>query len=161
MVVRVVVAVLLATALLGYALPAVEQARDSRADALAQGELRSFDDAVTRFVATNEPAPPGVADAGLVVEVHVPRGTTLAVGVGPRDESLAWTRPGRRGWVGSVRTAVAFAESLRLREAGRHRLELALVRTGDGPTVQVRTLKRDAGRRAARVRTRIGPRLSV
>lgn len=161
MVVRVVVAVLLATALLGYALPAVEQARDSRADALARDELRTLGDAATRFAAENDPAPPGVADTRLVVEVRVPRGTTLGVGVGPHDGSLAWTRSGRPGWVGRVETDVAFAGSFRLREAGSHRVEFTLVRAEEGLAVRVRTLKNEAEGRTARVRTRVDGRLPV
>ena len=143
MVVRVLVSVLLAAALLGYALPAVEEAHTSRADILAREELGTLGDVTEQFVTANDAASPGVAGASRVVEVRVPRGTTLAVGVGPRDESLAWTRSGRAGWVGRVETDVAFDGSLRLREAGTHRLALALVRADGGLAVRVRTVKRN------------------
>lgn len=137
MVVRVVVAVLLAAALLGYALPAVDRAHVSRADALARDELEDLGDATERFATGNAPPPPGVAGASRVVDVRVPRGTTLAVGVGPRGASLAWTRPGRAGWVGRIGTSVAFDGPLRLRAAGTHRIEFTVVRADAGPQVSV------------------------
>ena len=88
MVIRVVVTVLLAAALVGAVLPAVDTARDDHAAALARDELVDFRASSAEFIAENDPPPPGVAGPSLLVTVRVPDGVTLRVGVGPRGESL-------------------------------------------------------------------------
>ena len=134
MVIRVVVTVLLAAALVGVALPAAETARDDHAVALARDELVDFRASAAQFVAGNDPPPPGVAGPSLLVTVRVPDGVTLRVGVGPRSESLTWRREGRAG---RVETDLPFESSLTLREQGRHRLRLTLVADG-AVTLRVR-----------------------
>lgn len=150
MVIRVVLAGCLTLALLGYALPAVEDARDDRADALARAELTALRDSATRFAAENEPAPEGVAGATRILSIRVPRATDLAVGVGPRGESLAWKRDGR---VRRVETDIPFAGTVWLREPGRHRLRLVLELMAGEVVVTVRRFKSGNGTTSAHVRT--------
>ncbi|MFC7177197.1 DUF7311 family protein [Halosegnis marinus] len=157
MVVRVVLAVLLAAALVGYALPAVEDARAGRADGLARDELTDLRERVARFAERNDPAPPGTAGASLVVVVRVPRETDLGMGVGPRGESLAWERDGRN----RVETDLSFDGPLWLREPGRHRLRLSLVARDGEDLLLVRRFKSGNGTTTPSVRTPLDRRLPV
>lgn len=155
--IRVLLAVVLAAALVGYALPAVEQARASRADTLARDELTDFRATAVQFAATNDPVPAGTAGATLLVTVRVPRDTALGIGVGPHDESLAWDRAGRT----RVETDIRFDGTLWLRESGRHRLRLSLVERGRDRVVRVRRFKPERATTTARVRTPLERRLPV
>lgn len=156
--IRLLLAVVLMVALVGYALPAVEDARAARADALAREELTTFREETTRFAARNDATAADLPGPTLLVTVRVPRGTSLRLGVGPRGESLEWDRGGRRG---RVETDLRFDEPLRIDDAGRHRLRVSLVRTGDGPAVRVRRFKPEKGTTPARVRTPFDRRLPV
>jgi hypothetical protein len=157
-VIRLLLAVGVTAALLGYALPAVEDARADRADALAREELTTLRDETARFAARNDATAPGVPGPARLVTVRVPRGTSLRVGVGPRGESLGWVREGRRG---RVESDLRFDRLLHLVEPGRHRLRVSLVRRDGGTVVRVRRFKPDKGTTPARVRTPFDRRLPV
>jgi hypothetical protein len=135
MVIRVVVTVLLAAALVGAVLPTVDTAREDHAAALARDELVDLRASSAEFIAENDPPPPGVAGPSLLVTVRVPDGVTLRVGIGPRGESLAWQQESRTG---RVEMDIPFASPLTLREQGRHRLRLTLVRADGVATLRVR-----------------------
>lgn len=69
---RVVVAVALATALLGAALPVVETARVDHAAGRVDAEIRDLAGAATRLAERNDPAPPGIEGARRPVTLHAP-----------------------------------------------------------------------------------------
>jgi hypothetical protein len=144
MVIRVVVTVLLAAALVGAVLPVVDTARDDHAVALARDELVDLRASSAKFIVENDPPPPGVAGPSLLVTVRVPDGVTLRVGVGPRGESLAWQRESRTG---RVETDIPFASSLTLREQGQHRLRLTLAGESGDATLRVRRAQGSARQR--------------
>ncbi len=84
---RAVLAVVLAVALLGAAFPAVETARVERSATLAEGELAAFETAARDLVGTEDPAPDPRRAARRTVTVDVPttsfttaRVTFVAVG---------------------------------------------------------------------------------
>lgn len=158
MVVRLVLAVGVTTALLGYALPAVERAQADRADALAREELTALREELRQFAARNDATAHGVPGPTALVTVHVPRGTSLRVGIGPRGESLGWVRDGR---LVHVETDHRFDRSLRLDAAGRHRLRVSLVRNDGNTTVHVRRFKPEDEATPTRVRTPFDRRLPV
>jgi hypothetical protein len=140
-IVRLVVAVLLTAALLGVGLPAAETARSERAATLAQDELTDFRDATGRFRRHNDATRPGQPGAVRLHTFRVPAGTTIRLGVGPRNESLRW----KHGTgAGRVETDLSFDGSLRLTE-GRHCVRLRLVRADSAVRIRLRRFKSDAG----------------
>ncbi|PSP76085.1 hypothetical protein BRC81_13880 [Halobacteriales archaeon QS_1_68_20] len=72
---RVVLAVLLAVALLGVTVPAVEDARVERSATIAEGELAAFETAVQDLVATEDPAPDAERAARRTLTLDVPTRT--------------------------------------------------------------------------------------
>lgn len=156
--IRLLLAVGVTAALVGYALPAVEEARADRADALARDELTTLREETARFAARTDATAPGVPGPTRLVTVRVPRGTSLRVGVGPRSQSLGWVREGRQF---RVETDLRFDRTLRLDDAGRHRLRVSLVRDADGTVVRVRRFKPGNETTPGRVRTPFDPELPV
>ena len=141
MIVRLVVAALLTAALLGVGLPAAETAHAERAATLAQDELVEFRETTARFRTHNDATGPKQPGAVRLHTLRVPAGTTVQLGVGPRNESLRWEHETRRG---RVETDLPFDGSLRL-TAGAHRLRLRLVRADHGVRIRLRRFKSDAG----------------
>ncbi|MFB6191856.1 MAG: hypothetical protein ABEI11_00875 [Haloarculaceae archaeon] len=145
--VRVVLAVALAAALVAVALPAVEEARESRRAALAQEAAADLRASIRGLVAREDPVHPGGRGARRIVSLRVPAGdAAVRVGVrtGPSD-AVGWRTSGRRGRlpVGvDVRVGgISTPDGLTLREPGAHRLVLAF-RTRDGREfVRVRRFK--------------------
>lgn len=146
--VRVVLAVALAAALVAVALPAVDEARESRRASLAReaaGDLRA---SIRALVARDDPVLPGGRGARRVVAVRVPAGTA-AIRIGVRkgqSDAIGW-RAGDRGGRLPVGVDVRVAgrsttdAELALRASGRHRLVLALRAIGGRRFVRVRRFK--------------------
>jgi len=146
--VRVVLAIALAAALVAVALPAVEEARESRQSALAREAAADLRASIRALVARDDPVPPGGRGARRVVTVRVPAGDA-AVRVGGRDgpsDAVGW-RAGERGGRLPVGVDLRIAgrassvAALVLRDPGRHRLVLALRERGGRRVVRVRRFK--------------------
>lgn len=94
---RVVLAVVLSVALLGVAMPVVEDARAERTSSLAEGELARLAERATGLAATEEPGPGG--DPRRIVDLSLPESGIaaapidfLAVGGVPVERSEPGTR---------------------------------------------------------------------
>lgn len=70
--IRVVIAVVLTSALFGIALPSAEQADRERNAALATAELEAISDAAARLAAENDPVSPDRGPAATTITVDVP-----------------------------------------------------------------------------------------
>lgn len=146
--IRLVLAVLLSTAIVATALPAIERGQRQRADTLATDELTDFRDAVDRFAVANDPAPSGTRGASQVLTVRVPDGVTFYVG----GDGLTW----RRGaYDRRIYSEPALAGNVTLEGPGRYRLQLSLVDDG-GATVVVRRFKSESAASRSRVWTSLG-----
>lgn len=131
--IRVVVTVLLAVAIVAAAMPAVEHAGEDRSDAAVRVAIDDIDDAATDL-ARSEEAVPGTAGARRSVTVRLP---AAAVGSAPvdrlelsgTDRRYTYQVAGRdaRTVRGTVPVYTLDGEPLVLREPGRHDLVLALV----------------------------------
>lgn len=150
---RTVLSVLLATALLSTALPAVEDARATRSDARVQADVAALDAALVELTST-EDAVEGGATARRVVTVSLPSASLtsapvdyVAVGGSPSTnrssragETLVAYRvdgePERVVRV-DVPTRTPGDGPLVLRGAGDRRLSLSLVAGHRGPAVAV------------------------
>lgn len=145
---RAVLAVALAVALLASARPAIDAVRVAHAEDLVEGALERLDTAAARLRAHND-AVPGPGGARAHVRLHLPRGVWATAGL----ERLA-VRPAPRGagavarWRvagGTLRTRRLPALSLpgdatgvTVREGGRSRLQLALTRLGARRVIRLR-----------------------
>jgi hypothetical protein len=158
---RVVVAVALAVALLGVAMPAVDSARVDHADARVATALDRLAATAERLRARNDPSPPGTAGARRMITLHLPgpswasaRLETLSVpattaGRGPSGRgTVTWRVEG-----GGRRTRVLSAPvvgpdgGLTVRGGGSRQLVVELVREGGRAVVRIRRpeFKSDAG----------------
>jgi hypothetical protein len=149
---RVVVAVTLAAALLGVSMPVVETARVDHADARVEAELDRLTAAATRLAERNDLAPPGVPGARRTVSVRFPRGTmgssALARLSVPGPEAQAWNWTGTRlryriagaspDTYESGVVLVGTPDGTTIRRGGRHRLVLELSRVRGHRAVVVR-----------------------
>lgn len=144
-VVRVVLAVLLSTAILATALPAADTARSQRAATLAAAETGTIATAADRLARENDAVAAPGSGASTLVEVRVPPRATVRLRAG----RLAWTVGGRTH---TVRPDVRLVGTVRL-DAGRHRLRLSLTRRDGEPTVSVRRFKSEPVATASRVRS--------
>ncbi|WP_299233699.1 DUF7311 family protein [Natronomonas sp.] len=89
--IRVVVAVVLSSALLGAALPSAERADRERNAALATAELEAIADRAARLAAENDPVAPGRTPAAITVSIDVPQPTFADGGrVRIRRDELRW-----------------------------------------------------------------------
>ena len=154
--IRVVVAVALATALLGASLPAAERVERDRNAALATNELQELATAADRLVATNDPVAASGTPAESMVVVAPPTPTLTDGGrVEVADDRLAWLPE-----TGDERT-VGAAATLRVDEplvlAELTRLRLRLVGTDDGPVVRVERARVEGGSRGQTPRARTAP----
>lgn len=134
--IRVVLAVALASALLGAALPTVERAERDRNAALAAGELERLADRAERLAADNDPVEAGNDPAAVTVAVAPPRprftdGGRLVV----RDDRLAWWP--ERGRNETVETSVPIRVEAPIRLTSRTRLRLSFVRVGGEGVVRI------------------------
>lgn len=154
---RVVVAVALATALLGASMPAVESARTDHAHGRVDIELEALAATAARLQDRNDPVPPDVQGASRTVVVHLPDGAWTSGDIA----YLVVPGPTSKYPPGTVRYRVAGGRErtrstgvplvgppggLRM-AGGRHRLVLEYTRRADEPVVLVRhpDFKSDAG----------------
>lgn len=153
--IRVVLAVLLATAILGAAHHAAERGGRARADALLRDEATAVAGAADRLAARND------AGAARTLTVRVPERrwgrppATISVG-----DDVGWQIGNRTGAVETGVRLDAAAGRLRL-GAGRHRLRLTLVERGRGLVVRVRRFMAEHGTTGPHVRTRTRASVSV
>lgn len=158
---RVVLAVALATAVLAVSLPAIDTASTDRTDATIRAEVDALETAVRDLQRNDGAVPQGTNGARRVVAVRLPaRGWTsarleyLAIGgqiggcqVDRNGTTVTWrVEGGRTGTRRLAGVAVEHAGDagddgpLVLREPGTHRLALALVKRAGNRTVLVRRL---------------------
>lgn len=156
--IRVVLAVLLATALVGVSLPALEVGDRTSAATRTHAVATDLATTLTRFAAHNDPIPAGERGARRVVTVRLPPGVRLHVG-----QSLRWEAGDRRGQARLAPAVETSTEEPMTLRGGTHRLRLRYVRRASGPVVTVRRFKSEAGTTPARVpeRRRCGRRLCV
>jgi hypothetical protein len=167
-VIRVVLAVLLAAALLGAATPAIEDARVAATDRALGADLSRVGTAAETLAARHDAVRPGVGPARRTVRLVVPGRSwgraraTVTVGTEPSGGRLEWqvgNRPSRTRRIdvelGVWRDGEVVAGELRL-GPGDHRLVLSLVRIDGRPAVAVRGFKSDTGRNSPRVRVGAG-----
>ena len=137
--IRAVLAVALAVALVGASLPAVEDARADRTDRRLAAATDRIERAATSLADGDDGTPPDVAGARRTVAVEFPRRSLTAApaeflrieesGSGS-NATVAYALPGRP----TERRTIAGVEirtpdgPIVLREAGVHRLALTLVR---------------------------------
>lgn len=152
--IRVVLAVVLTTALLGASLPAIDDARRDHTDAAIRAELRTVERAATSLLETDDPTDDG---ARRVVTVRLPTRSwtdarTEEVTIGPATDG----RGGRFSWTvaGGTRQVRRLAEvplrtpdgdPVSLTGTGRKRLVLSLDGSSAEPVVTVRRFTRDHG----------------
>lgn len=150
---RLVLAVVLAGALLAATVPALEDGRATATDRRMRGELTSLRNVAHELARTNDPVAPGRRGARRVVELTLPKGVAVApveyVELGGDDGStLAYALAGgprreiRFDGI-AVRATGTASGPLVLREGGSYRLALELVRVDGGPAVVVRVLDAD------------------
>lgn len=135
---RVVLAVAMAAALLAASLPAVETARVHYGDEQTVGELEALEAAATTLAERNDPPPPGVAGPRRTVTLSLPEGTWSAAGLerlridpDTRSESytpVRWRVDGGTGQTRQLRGNLTTVESkpLAIDDGGRQRLVLEL-----------------------------------
>lgn len=123
--IRVLLAVVLAVALLGASLPTAERVERDRNAELAANELEAVDDEAERLAAENDPVAAGERPATTAVEVTPPNPSVTDGGrVVVTADRLAWTPR-----VGPNRTVewsvtVRVDQPIRLKEEMRLRLSL-------------------------------------
>lgn len=151
MIYRAVLAVLLASALLGATLPALDDARRERASMTVAEQAETLERTARRLARTDDPT----ADAGArrIVTLSLPASdrTTAAVdrlSVGPASGDaggrIRWHVRGgstHEAMLSGPRLGTTDGEPLALDGPGRHRLVLALDGRPDSPVVTVRRLK--------------------
>jgi hypothetical protein len=151
-VIRVVLAVVFAAALLSAGLEAAEHGTRRHDETLADDRLESLASTVERFAATNDPVPPGHEGATIVARIRVPESVVVALGVAteqPARGRVAWypegdSRDYHQRWVDVPLRTPDGRGPLVLR-AGRHRLRLSLVRVDGRAVVDVRRFRNENG----------------
>lgn len=134
--IRVVLAAVLATALLGATLPVAERAERDRNAALATGELQRLADRASRLAADNDPVARGRTPAAATLVVASPRPRVTDRGrLLVADDRLEWqlvTGPPR-----PIQSPVPIRVVAPIRVADRTHLRLSLVRADGAPVVRV------------------------
>lgn len=152
--IRVVLAVVLATALFGVSLPAIDDARKDHSETVVRTELQRVERAATNLLETDDPTEDG---ARRVVEVHLPTRSwtdagieAITIGESRRGSGgrLTWTVEGGTRTVRPVpevpfRTATD--RDVTIDASGRHRLVLSLDGNRTDPVVTVREFTSDEG----------------
>ena len=135
--IRVVLAVALAAAILGLAMPSAEAADRERNAALALEELERLRDAAERLAAENDPVAPGLDPAAATVALDPPEPALTDPGrIRIADDSLRWESP--TGHDGAVDAAVPIRIDAPAVLTERTRVRLTLVRTGGDAVVRLR-----------------------
>ena len=152
--IRVLLAVLLAAALVGVSLSAVQAADRTRAATRTHAAASGLADELDRVATDDDPVPAGELGSVRVTTVRLPAGGRLLVGTGaPRRSggTFQWRAGGRSGRLHlSVPLAIPDGGSLEL-HGGTHQLRIGYVACPDGPRVTVRRFKTDAGTTPTRV----------
>lgn len=154
--IRPVLAVALASALVATSLPIVGEGRLDRADEAARTEIATLERRATALVRSDDPVRGGPG-ARRVVAVHVPARSFATAGVeylsiesgeGDAAPTVRWAVRGahpRERRLGDLRLRTAEGDPLTIRRPGRHRLVLGLVWSRTEPVVTVRRFKSDDG----------------
>lgn len=159
---RAVVTVMLAVAVLAASLPLVTAVRVERADAAVNRELTAVSATVADLLARDDAVSgPG---ARRVVTIRLPERSMgsagvvrVVLGAGPREDLLAWRiRGGDRRHLRAPGPVTHRGHPLELRRAGRHRLVFGLVPDGAGRTVTVRRFKAETATSESHARIRGG-----
>jgi hypothetical protein len=141
-VIRVVLTVLLAVALVAVAVPAIDEGRESRTATRLDGVTDRLDRAVRSLRAHEDPTRPGVGAARRIVSLRIPSESWSATGgtlyVDADRDRIGYRLEGNHPrWTPvqgvDLRTP---AGTLVVESPGRHRLSLSLVRE-DGVAVVV------------------------
>lgn len=134
--IRVVLAVVLATALFGVSLPIAERAERDRNTALATGELERIGDRAERLAARNDPVAAEEEPAATTLVVTAPTPTFTEGGLLTiADDRLVW-QP-HAGGNRTVETDVRLRVGVPLIVTDRARVRLSLVGTASDPVVHV------------------------
>lgn len=142
--IRVVLAVVFATALLGASLPAAERAERDRNAALAVAELDRVAAAAEELEATNDPADDGAA---VVVELHPPTPSLTNGGrIVVTDDRLRWWPDAGTNRTVDPSTTLRTDETLVL--TSRTRLRLTLIGSDGEPTVRIERANVEIGSRS-------------
>jgi len=137
-VIRVVLAVALAAAILGLAMPSAERADRERSAALALEELERLRDAAERLAADNDPVAPGRDPAATTVTLDPPEPTFADPGrLRIADDSLRWESATGRGVAVDVAVPIRIDAPTVIDE--RTRVGLRLVRIDGDAVVRLRT----------------------
>lgn len=151
---RVVLAVTLAAALVAVAAPVVETARVDHANAAVAAELDRLDGAARTLSDRNDAPPPGVAGARRVLTLHLPSRSWGSAGLARLSIPGTGAEENRSSWRvegGRVRRYEASLPlrgrdgPLRLTDGGTTRLVLTLGRVGDERVVLVHDFKSERG----------------
>lgn len=152
--IRVVLAVVLTTALLGVSFPVIDEARRDHTETTVETELREVERAATSLLTTDDPAEDG---ARRIIEIRLPARSWSDAGVDAvtigksragNGGRLTWTAVGGRQQVRrlpDVPLRTDDGDSLGLEASGRHRLVLSLDGNRSDPVVTVRTFTSDDG----------------
>lgn len=142
---RTVLALALATALLGVSLPVVDSARVDHADAGIERGLERLQAAATDLVADSDPVVAGERGAKRHVQLVLPTGSWARAGterleIPPPGSSdrIVWQVEGGTKSVFRPAVPLVSPAGLTLREGGRHRLVVSLHRRGGRQVVLVR-----------------------
>ena len=134
--IRVVLAVILSTALLGIALPAAERAEQERNAELATAELERVTEAADRLAAGNDPVKPAEMPAGTTLVLDVPTSTFA-------EQGRMRIAHGELQWVlreGDNRTIVpdtAVHIEMPIVTADRVRLRLSFIYLDESPIIKI------------------------
>lgn len=175
---RAVLAVAIAVALLAVSLPPIDAARRDTADSALRGTLEHLETVAENLEGNNDPVPVGSAGASRTATVRIPaRGwhgvevTRVTIGGLKGADSADTNGSDVFGWrlrggprhvlrvdrvdIHTVAAGIVLPDDrpLVLREPGRHVLELRLVRLEGKPVVLVRRFKPENGPIRGRGRT--------
>lgn len=147
MIVRVVVAVALAAALLAVSLPVVEDARVDHGDSRIASEVKRLERVAAGLATENDLVPDGGTPARTALTLHLPERSWGTSGTDvfhvpneSADADVVWAvtdGQSRRRTLSGV-SLDGPPSGLVLHEGGRHRLVAELRRGEDGRTVRVR-----------------------
>lgn len=152
--IRVVLAVVLATALLAASLPAIDEARRDHTETTVGTELRTVERVATSLLATDDPTEDG---ARRVLTVRLPARSWSDAGVDAvtigqsragNGGRFTWSARGGRQRIRrlpDVPLRTDDGDALTLESSGRHRLVLSLDGNRTAPVVTVRTFTSDDG----------------
>lgn len=143
--IRAVLAVAMATALLGVALPGIDHARVRHSDRVVRGEIDALDRAARSLVAADEAAP--TVGARRTVTVTLPddswggvAASSLAIrgSAGDPRATVTYRLAGHPQRTVRIDTSLSTPDGpVVLRESGSHRIVLELVRIEGRPVVRV------------------------